>query len=106
MFRRTVDLFFAGQGPWLFWSIGLRAIWSFVPPIQAFVFTRIWLDGGATVIVWSACIDFCFFRFVVGRNPARACRDLVLQRLVSWTPIIAILGGPAIPPKAAARFGP
>jgi hypothetical protein len=77
-----VDLFFAGQGPWLFWSIGLRAIWSFVPPIQAFVFTRIWLDGGATVIVWSACIDFCFFRFVVGRNPARACRDLALQRLV------------------------
>src|ERR1039458_4377220 len=24
----------------------------------------------------------------------------------SWTPIIAIFGGPAIPPKAAARFGP
>jgi hypothetical protein len=105
-FGRTVDLFFAGHGPWLFWLIGMSAIWSFAPPIQAFFFTRVWLFGAGTmVIVWSAYIDFCFFRFAMGRNPARAGRDLLLQRLVSWTMIVAIFGGPAIPPEIAARLG-
>jgi hypothetical protein len=105
-FGRTVDLFFAGHGPWLFWLIGLCAIWSFVPPIEAFAFTKIWLYGaGAIVIVWSAYIDFRFFRFAMERSPARAARDLLLQRLVSWTIIIAIFGGPAIPPEIAGRLG-
>ncbi|MGC9949942.1 MAG: hypothetical protein ABSF64_26540 [Bryobacteraceae bacterium] len=105
-FRRTVDLFFAGHGPWLFWLIGLCAIWCFVPPIQAFVFTTVWLYGaGAMAIVWSAYIDFCFFRFVMDRAPARAGRDLLLHRLISWTLIIAIFGGPAIPPEIAGRLG-
>src|ERR1017187_1788859 len=81
LFRRTVDLFFAGQGPWLFWSIGLRAIWSFVPPIQAFVFTRIWLDGGGTVIVWAASLSLLFFRLF----------------LWSWA------GGPSCAPPALLR---
>lgn len=105
-FRQTVDLFFGGHGPWLVWLIGLCAIWSFVPSIRAFVFTRVWLYGaGAIVILWSAYIDFCFFRFAMRRNPARAGCDLLLQRLVSWTLIVAIFGGPAIPPEIAARLG-
>ena len=108
-FRQTVDLFFAGHGQWLFWLIGLCAIWSFVPPgisSRTIAFTQVWLYGaGAIVVVWSAYIDFWFFRLVMGRNPARAGRDLVLQRLVSWAPIIAIFGGPAIPPEVAARLG-
>jgi len=103
---RMLDLFFAGHAPWLFWLIGLCAIWSFVPTIQAFALTRIWLYGaGAIAVVWSAYIDFRFFRFVMGRNAARAARDLLLQRLVSWTLIIGIFGGPAIPPEIAARLG-
>jgi hypothetical protein len=104
-FRQTVDLFFAGHGPWLLWLAGLCVIWCFVPPVQAFAFTRVWLYGaGAIVIVWSAYIDFCFFRFVMNRSPIQASRDFVLQRLISWTLIIAIFGGPAIPPEAA-RLG-
>jgi len=104
-FSRQVDLFFAGHGPWLFWLIGLCAIWSFVPPIEAFACTKVWLYGaGAIVIVWSAFIDFRFFRFAMERSPARAARDLLLQRLISWTIIIAIFGGPAIPPEIAARL--
>jgi hypothetical protein len=105
-FGLIVDLFFAGHGPWLFWLIGLCAVWSLVPPIQAFVFAKVWLYGAVpVVIVWSACIDFCFFRFVMGRSPARAGRDLLLQRLISWTLIIAVFGGPAIPAEVAARLG-
>lgn len=106
-FSQTMDLFFAGHGPWLLWLIGLCAIWSFIPPVRAFAFTSVWLYGvGAIVIVWSAYIDFCFFRFAMSRNPAGAGRDLLLQRLVSWTFIIAVFGGPAIPPELAGRFGP
>jgi hypothetical protein len=105
-FGRTVDLFFAGHGPWLFWLIGLCGIWSFVPPIQAYDFTRVWLYGaGAIVIVWSAYIDFCFFRFAMGKKPARAGGDLLVQRLVSWTIVVAVFGGPAIVPEVAARLG-
>jgi hypothetical protein len=108
-FRQTVDLFFAGHGPWLFWLIGLCAIWSFVPPGdigRVFLLTKAWLlGGGAMAVVWSAYIDFWFFRFVMGSNPARAGRELALQRLISWTLIIAIFGGPAIPPEVAARLG-
>jgi hypothetical protein len=105
-FHRTVDLFFAGHGPWLLWLIGLGAIWSSIPPIRAFALTGAWLYGaGAIVIVWSAYIDFCFFRFVGDRRPAQAAPDLLLQRLISWTIIVAIFGGPAIPPEAAARLG-
>jgi hypothetical protein len=105
-FRHTVDLFFAGHGPWLFWLIGLCVIWSLIPPVRAFAFTQVWLYGGASlVIAWSACIDFYFFRFVIGASPARAVRDLLLQRLISWSLIIAIFCGPAIPPEIAARFG-
>jgi hypothetical protein len=106
-FPQTVDLFLAGHGPWLLWLIGLCAIWSFLPPIRAFAFTNVWLYGaGAVVIVWSGYIDFCFFRFVMRRKRAEAGRDLALQRLLSWTLIIAVFGWPAIPPALVARFGP
>ncbi len=106
-FPRAIDLFFAGHGPWLFWLIGLSAIWSFTPPIRAFALTNaIWLYGaGGFALLWSAYVDFCFFRFALARSMARAGRDLVLHRLISWTIILAIFGGPAIPPAVAARLG-
>jgi hypothetical protein len=104
-FSETVDLFFAGYGTWLVWLIGLCVLWSFLPPVRAFDFTTIWLYGASAVaVVWSAYIDFCFFRFVMCRSPSGALRDLLLQRLISWPLIVAIFGAPAIPPAIAARF--
>ena len=106
-FLEIVDLFLAGHGPWLLWLIGLCIIWSLIPPIQAFDVTKFWMYGaGPIVLAWSAYIDFCFFRFVMRRNPAVAGRDLFLQRLVSWTLIVTVFGWPAIPPELASRFGP
>jgi len=105
-FARRIDLFFTGHGPWLLWLIGLSAIWSFFLPAEAFSLTRVWLYGAAALAVaWSACIDFCFFRFVLGRSRAGAGRDLLLHRAISWSLIIAIFGAPAIWPEIAARFG-
>jgi hypothetical protein len=106
-FPRAIDLFFTGHGPWTLWLIGLSAIWSFFPPVKAFSLTgAVWLYGAsAIVILWSAYIDFCFFRFVVGRNRTRAGRDLLLHRSISWSLIIAIFGEPVIWPDMVGRFG-
>jgi len=106
-FSRMSDLFFAGHGPWLVWLIGLCSIWSFCVPVQAFASSKaIWLYGAVAVaLVWSGYIDFCFFRYVLGHSPRRAAWDLVLQRLISWTAIIAIFGAPAIPPEIVAKLG-
>jgi hypothetical protein len=106
-FARAIDLFFTGHGPWSLWLIGLSAIWCFFSPAKALsVTSAVWLYGAtAIVIAWSAYIDFCFFRSVFGRSRARASRDLLLQRSISWGLIIAIFGGPAILPEIAARFG-
>lgn len=105
-FPRAIDLFFMGHGPCSLWLIGLSVIWSFFPPARAFSLTRVWLYGAsAMVIVWSACIDFCFFRFVLGRNRTAAGRDLLLHRAISWSLIIAIFGAPAIYPEIVGRFG-
>jgi len=103
---RTIDLFFTGTGPWVIWLIGLCAIWSFLPPARAFAFSNpFWLYGGTAVaIVWSAWIDFCFFRVALGRGPAGAWGGLLLQRLISWSVVILIFGAPSIPPEIAARL--
>jgi hypothetical protein len=103
---RTIDLFFTGAGPWAAWLIGLCAIWSFLPPARAFAFSNpFWLYGGAAVaIVWSAWIDFRFFRLVLGRGRVGAWGGLLLQRLISWSLVILIFGAPSIPPEIAARL--
>jgi hypothetical protein len=105
---RTIDLFFTGAGPWAFWLIGLCAIWSFLPPARAFALSNpFWLYGATPIaIVWSGWIDFCFFRSVLGRGWAGAWGGLLLQRLISWSLVILIFGGPAIPAEIAARVGP
>ena len=99
-FSTAVDSFFGGYVPWLVWLLGLCVIWSlFLPPAKAFDRTLavLWLDGGAALaIVWSAYIDFAFFRFVLGREPGSAMKNLALQRLISWGLILAIVGGPTI----------
>ena len=106
-FPRAIDLFFTGHGPWTLWLIGLSAIWSFLLPVKAFSLTgAVWLYGAGTIVIlWSAYIDFCFFRFVFGRNRTRAGRDLLLHRSISWSLIIAIFGEPAIWPDIVGRFG-
>jgi hypothetical protein len=100
----TVSLL--GHGPWSLWLLGLGVIWSFLPATSVFVPTTMWLLGaGVMVVVWSAYIDFCFFRFVLGRNRARAGRDLLVQRLMSWALIVLIFGAPGIGPEVARWFG-
>jgi hypothetical protein len=101
LFSRAADLFLMGHGPWILWVLGFSALWSFAPPIQAFVWTgaRWTLYTLGLVAVWSGYIDFCFFRYVIRESPARAGRNLLLQRAISWSLGAMILGGGALWPE-------
>ena len=99
-FPRLIDLFFRGYGPWLLWLVGMCAIWaSLSPSVKSFdgTVSIVWLGaGGSLAIGWSLYVDFSFFRSVMGRSPARAARDLALQRVISWSLIMSIIAAPTI----------
>jgi hypothetical protein len=94
-FSRSLQLFFAGFGPWLLWMATFGAIWALASPVNAFRWTGPRWDGyvlGALAL-WSCYIDFCFFRYVFQTTRRRAALDLFLQRAVSWTLAAIIFGG-------------
>ena len=99
-FPRLIDSFFRGYGPWLLWLVVMCAIWFFLSPsAKSFdgTVSIAWLGaGGALAVAWSLYIDFSFFRSVLRRSPAGAARALALQRLLSWSLIMAIIAAPTI----------
>ncbi len=97
-FRRLIDKFFAGYTPWSIFLIGLSLIWAFLSPhnnaVEAAI-ANVWLFGGSVAAsIASVYVDFRFFRLVLGRTPRRAGRDLLVQRLISWSTILFIIGAP------------
>src|SRR5262245_54501626 len=100
LFPKLIDSFFRGYSPWLLWLVGVCAIWSvLLPPAKPFDWrlSILWADfGGVIAIAWSLYIDFSFFRSVLRRSTTGAVRDLALQRLISWSLIIAIIAAPTI----------
>src|SRR5262249_15678295 len=97
---RTIDTFFAGYAPWFIYLIGLAVIWSFLmpsdKPLVSTISAACLYAGALIAALWSAYIDFCFFRFALQRTPVKAARDLLLQRLLSWGVIVLILGAPTV----------
>jgi hypothetical protein len=51
-----------------------------------------WKETALVILAWSAYIDFCFFRDVVG---GAAIRRLAVQRVLCWLPGLAIFVAPA-----------
>lgn len=98
---RTVDLFFAGYGPWSLWMAGMSAAWAFASPAHALAWAGLptILASASLVALWSACIDFCFFRSVLELTPTAAFVSLLLQRTVSWGLALIIFGQGAIAPE-------
>jgi hypothetical protein len=94
-FSRSLDLFFAGFGPWLLWMISFAAIWASASPVNAFRWTGPRWDSYvlAAIALWSCYIDFCFFRYVFQTTRRRAARHLFIQRAISWTLAAIIFGG-------------
>jgi len=102
-FSRAVDLFFMGHGPWIIGLLGYATVWALVSPVDAFAWTaprHIWPILLA-VLVWSAYIDFCFFRDGLNRNCGAAWLDLVLERVIAWGLVIIVFGGAVLPSTLA-----
>jgi hypothetical protein len=93
---RTVDLFFTGHGPWIVALLGLGAITSWMSPLQANSLIRLlylWVGFPFLLLttIWSAYIDFFFFRIVMELPTGNAARHLLVQRAIAWSCGIAYL---------------
>jgi hypothetical protein len=67
------------------------------------VLTRISLTGLALVVCWSAYVDFCFFRHVVGAGTGAALRDVVLHRAITWLVVFSIFATQELTPFGLLR---
>jgi hypothetical protein len=83
-FGRALDLFFIGQMPWLIWLIVFASVGAIVEPRRMGPWLRRLEWSVIVPFVWTAIIDFHFFREVMGRAPGAAVRDLVLYRAIAW----------------------
>ncbi len=103
-FSRLVDVFFAGNGPWLVWLLAFSLLRVVESPMEAAAppaVLRWTLDASfAATIAWSARIDWHFFREVLPRPGESAWRDLLVARVVVWGAGIACFFGIAIWPLA------
>jgi hypothetical protein len=106
---QLIDWFFTGHAPWLLWWTALATLCSLLSPVGAeslvFVYVKWVVAGTILVIIWSAYIDYCFFRAVLGRMRSRACCDLAIQRLVSWSIMIAVYTFGAFCSEIATQVG-
>jgi len=106
--QRTIDRYFAGHGPWLFWMAGLAAWFAFIPTVAILSWRphiQIVFDSAALAIAWSAYADFQFFRRNLKQSTWRAARDLVIQRAIAWTVGLTIFLGGAGYQTVASRLG-
>lgn len=86
-----VDRFFAGHAAWMLLLVSIAGLLAFAPPAYWWMLLiRVSLIGLAIVVSWSAYIDFCFFRHVIGASPAAAARDVAVHRTITWLVVFSI----------------
>jgi hypothetical protein len=90
--RRAVDLFFAGHTPWSLWILASAAWWGLVPAQDAFRLSPYWRWTALVPLLWSAHIDYRFFRKA---TPDRALLRLAAQRAICWLPGALLFVAPA-----------
>ena len=100
-FGEMIDTFFTGQTVWLLLLAAYTATVAWGGPGS---YSR-WLPAAFGALAWSAYVDFGFFRRVLGRSRVEAARDLLIQRLLCWIPVIAIFTGPPGWQVAASALG-
>jgi hypothetical protein len=109
-FAAAFDMFMAGNRIWLVALIAFAGAVSFLSPLQVSALAaRIEHPGefavaGMAVAVWSAWADFGFYRSVMERTAREAMRDLLLQRVLAWTPAIVYVTGYAGWPLVVYQF--
>jgi hypothetical protein len=93
-FARTIDIFFAGYGPWMLWIIWLSSVWAFTSRDHAHRFAGVGsiLPTAAIVGLWSCYINFRFFERVLQRRRAGAVWNVVQLAVMCWIFCILIFG--------------
>jgi hypothetical protein len=110
-FACDLDLFSAGRRPWAIFLVALAAAASFLTPLQinhwseATVTLAVLTPIAAGVALRSGYLDFCFYRDALGRPPAEATRDALLQRAICWTAALVYFFGYAGWPDVVDRIG-
>ena len=95
-FKRTVDLFFTGNAPWLLWLVGFAVLGCLVTPVKMGPWILAFFAGSLIPVSWSVYIDYHFYREVMNRPPASAVRDILIHRAISWVVAGAYFFGIAI----------
>ena len=91
---RVIDLFFAGHASWTLLLLAIAASLAFLSPDAGWMLLlRLWVWVMLAVIAWSAYVDVCFFRSILGSSRPTALRDLAVLRLLTWTAVVAIFAG-------------
>jgi hypothetical protein len=107
LYSRTVDLFFAGYGPWTLWILGFSSVWAFMSTRYAFTFggPGSILPTAGLVGIWTLYINFRFFERVLGRSGAGAVWDVTRLWAVCFGAFISIFGWGALWPEYLRLIG-
>jgi hypothetical protein len=91
----AVDLFFAGQGPWLLWTLGVAAaaLLEFRLADHAVPRLRYVLMLALVPLLWTWVIVFAFCRAVLGLDARRALGWTALYEGTIWGIAYLYLGG-------------
>jgi hypothetical protein len=97
----VIDRYFAGHGPWLLVLIGVGLTIPVLDPAQLWtVLTVLAIAAVPLVLAWSAWIDVCFFRDVIGAGRGRAIGDAILVRLITWPLVFGLFAVPGMMPSS------
>ena len=103
-FSAVVDTFFTGHATWTLFLIAAATALLVTPARLIWSLLTTWaLVAMVVVIVWSAYVDFCFFRHLLDRSRASSWRSVLLHRLLTWTVVFAIFAIPGMTPTRLAR---
>jgi hypothetical protein len=93
-FPRTINIFFAGYGPWTLWIILFSSVWAFMSKGHAgrFAGPGSILPTAGLVALWSGYINFRFFERVLQRKRARAVWNVVQLAVMCWILCVLVFG--------------
>jgi hypothetical protein len=85
---RTIDLSFRSITPWLLWLVLDASQWVLLPPARVYGlpdYRVLWYGLAILAGVWSAYVDFWYFRVVFGKTSAGAGLSILFHRVACWS---------------------
>ena len=83
-FSRLLDLFTAGNLPWLLWLTMMSGIFAVVSARTMSNWFSFTTNTFVVPAIWSLWIDVHFFEEVAGRTRRQAIVDTLVERAIAW----------------------